>query len=373
MRTALTGILKIIIIIEKLKINEMKNILLTSLIITTLIACNSDKKAEQLPPGVHAGIVHEALQTTQYTYLRVKEGDTEHWLAVQKMPAENGETYYYKDGLPMTDFNSKELNRTFKEVFFVDYLSSNPSAPELMSVNSSPEKVENKQEASQSVQEMSMSRGNESSAPSGEVHKIVVKDFQQTKQYTYILAKEADKEIWLAVNKMQPVKDKTYFFKGGLLMKDFESKELNKKFDEVLFVDNISENISSDKNEITTQNNKTVSTGSKIPLEKENVNLKHDRNDITIAMVLENKKSYEGKSIMIKGKVTKYTAGIMKKNWVHLQDGTDYNGKFDLTVTTDQEVNVGDVVSAEGVINLDKDFGYGYYYDVIMEDAKVNR
>jgi hypothetical protein len=61
----------------------------------------------------------------------------------------------------------------------------------------------------------------------------------------------------------------------------------------------------------------------------------------------------------------------MGKNWIHLQDGTGDNGSNDLTVTTDSTVNVGDTVLVSGVLNTDKDFGYGYQYAVIVEDAKI--
>ena len=63
----------------------------------------------------------------------------------------------------------------------------------------------------------------------------------------------------------------------------------------------------------------------------------------------------------------------MKKNWIHIQDGTEFDGKFDLTITTDQEVKVGDKISVEGNVHLDKDFGFGYFYDVIVEDAKISK
>jgi hypothetical protein len=61
----------------------------------------------------------------------------------------------------------------------------------------------------------------------------------------------------------------------------------------------------------------------------------------------------------------------MGKNWVHIQDGTEYQGGFDLTITTDGQVAVGETVTFEGKIVLDKDFGYGYSYPVLMEEAKI--
>jgi hypothetical protein len=91
---------------------------------------------------------------------------------------------------------------------------------------------------------------------------------------------------------------------------------------------------------------------------------------ITISKLLGDKKAYEGKVIKVKGQVTKYNAGIMGKNWIHIQDGTEYKEGFDLTITTDITAAVGEIVTFEGKIALDKDFGYGYAYEVIMEEAK---
>jgi hypothetical protein len=91
---------------------------------------------------------------------------------------------------------------------------------------------------------------------------------------------------------------------------------------------------------------------------------------ITIAKLLAGKQAYGGKVIKVKGQVTKYNAGIMGKNWVHIQDGTEFEDGFDLTVTTNGTAAMGEIVTFEGKIALDKDFGYGYSYPVMMEDAK---
>jgi hypothetical protein len=91
---------------------------------------------------------------------------------------------------------------------------------------------------------------------------------------------------------------------------------------------------------------------------------------ITIAKLLADKKAYAGKVIKVKGQVTKYNAGILGKNWVHIQDGTEFEDGFDLTVTTDITAAMGQIVTFEGKIALDKDFGYGYSYAIMMEDAK---
>ncbi len=61
----------------------------------------------------------------------------------------------------------------------------------------------------------------------------------------------------------------------------------------------------------------------------------------------------------------------MGTNWVHIQDGTGTNGTHDLLVTTSQTVKVGSVITAEGKVVKDKDFGSGYFYDVLLENSKI--
>ncbi|MCF6352598.1 MAG: hypothetical protein L3J06_06275 [Cyclobacteriaceae bacterium] len=92
---------------------------------------------------------------------------------------------------------------------------------------------------------------------------------------------------------------------------------------------------------------------------------------ITIAELFANKNNYANKTVKIKGEVKKYNSKIMSKNWIHLQDGTEHSGENDLTITSQMEVKTGDIVTFEGKIILDKDFGSGYFYKIIMEDGKV--
>ncbi|MCX6291679.1 MAG: hypothetical protein NT126_07930 [Bacteroidetes bacterium] len=346
----------------------MKNIFFIAAVLSILAACQSDKSSEQAnaAAGIHTAVVEEVLQTSQYTYLHVKEGDREPWLALPKMQATVGEKYYYRDGLLMTDFNSKELNRTFPEILFLDNISNNPNIAATNATPAAPGSVSN-------VPGTAMETGTGQNAAAA--HVVVAEEVLQTNQYTYIRAKEGTNEVWLAVAKMEAAAGTTYYFTGGLPMNDFVSKELKRTFKEILFVDNISTQPSAAENKAAdnTQSSQAVSTGSSIPLEKKEVKLKHAKEDITIASLFENKKSYSGKKIKIKGQVTKFNSGIMKKNWIHIQDGTDFSGKFDLTITTDQEVKTGDNITAEGVISLDKDFGFNYFYEVLMEDAKITK
>jgi hypothetical protein len=109
---------------------------------------------------------------------------------------------------------------------------------------------------------------------------------------------------------------------------------------------------------------------SSVKIEKMNVKVEPCKDCTMLADLLENKKAYSGKNIKVSGKVTKFNPSIMGKNWIHIQDGSEYNGEFDLTITTDREVTVGETITFEGKIALDKDFGYGYFYSVLMEEGK---
>jgi predicted small lipoprotein YifL len=91
----------------------------------------------------------------------------------------------------------------------------------------------------------------------------------------------------------------------------------------------------------------------------------------TLSDLFSNKKNYSGKTVKVKGKITKVNPSIMGKNWIHIQDGTSFEDQYDLTVTSDFIPQVGSIIKVEGKISLDKDFGYGYTYPVLMEEGKL--
>jgi len=74
-------------------------------------------------PGMHTVIADSVLQTSQYTYLKVSENGKSNWIAVSACDAKVGDTYHYSKELEMTNFKSKELNRVFPTIYFVDDLS----------------------------------------------------------------------------------------------------------------------------------------------------------------------------------------------------------------------------------------------------------
>jgi len=92
----------------------------------------------------------------------------------------------------------------------------------------------------------------------------------------------------------------------------------------------------------------------------------------TVAEVFAEKDALAGKPVTFRGKVVKANSGIMGKTWIHVRDGSGAEGTNDLTVTTTTaQPNVGDTVLVTGPVSLNKDFGMGYQYEVIVEDAQV--
>ena len=83
------------------------------------------------------------------------------------------------------------------------------------------------------------------------------------------------------------------------------------------------------------------------------------------------KEKLNGKKVSVKGKVVKFSPGIMGKNWIHLQDGSGKQGTNDITVTTDQNTAIGESIAVTGNLVTNKDFGGGYKYEVIIEEATV--
>ncbi|MCF6358150.1 MAG: OB-fold nucleic acid binding domain-containing protein [Draconibacterium sp.] len=202
------------------------------------------------------------------------------------------------------------------------------------------------------------------------VHKIKVEEVLQTTSYTYLYVEENDSLQWLAIPKMEAKKGDTYYYQGGMEMKDFKSKELNRTFASVLFLNGV---ISPDFAEggktslnMSPQKSKTID-------KKINMKVEQAKGGITIAELYNNKEKYENKTVKIRGRVTKYNSRIMGKNWIHLQDGTSSSGNFDFTATSVDETKTGDIITIEGKIVLNKDFGSGYFFEIIMEDSRIEQ
>jgi hypothetical protein len=92
----------------------------------------------------------------------------------------------------------------------------------------------------------------------------------------------------------------------------------------------------------------------------------------TVAAVYKEKTALSGKEVRIQGKVVKVNNGIMGRNFLHVQDGSGDASTNDLTVTSKDTAKVGDQVTISGKLALNKDFGSGYAYPLLLEEASIS-
>ncbi len=195
---------------------------------------------------------------------------------------------------------------------------------------------------------------------------VKVKEVEQVGSYTYLLVDGKGPEYWIAVPSMEARPGEFYHYQGGMVMKEFYSQELDRTFDEVIFL----EAIYAGKDPMV-QETQQYTPGSKTAIEKSGVKVESVEGSTTIADLYADPASFAGKTIRVRGEVTKFNPQIMDRNWIHLQDGTEYEEQFDLTVTSPSTFEVGEVVTLEGVLSINKDFGYGYSYEILLENAKA--
>ncbi|OGL40342.1 MAG: hypothetical protein A3C43_01065 [Candidatus Schekmanbacteria bacterium RIFCSPHIGHO2_02_FULL_38_11] len=192
--------------------------------------------------------------------------------------------------------------------------------------------------------------------------------------YTYLLLENKVKKIWVAVPQMKATVGKEIALMPGAEMQNFTSKTLKRKFDSIIF----SAGPATQQGMVNPAAAKGLmgNNGAKAPTaEKVKVAKTTGPNAYTVVEIYKNKETLNNKNVVVKGKVVKVSAGIMGKNWIHLQDGTGNakDGSNELVVTSQDIPKVNDVVTASGTLYKDKNFGAGYKYTVIMEKASVKK
>lgn len=197
--------------------------------------------------------------------------------------------------------------------------------------------------------------------------------------YTYIyLEQKSGKKSWIAVTETPVKVGASMSFKPGMEMKNFESKALKRTFESIIFSEAVISGAVPEKvaNKIDVQGKSVGSQGAVTSKTgKISVTKATGAGATTVEGAFKNSAKLNNKNIVVKGKVVKVSVGIMGKNWLHIQDGTGSEKKktHNLVCTSSQMADVGDVVTISGKLKKDKDFGAGYKYTVIIEDAKISK
>lgn len=201
-----------------------------------------------------------------------------------------------------------------------------------------------------------------------------VLEVRDVESYSYLRLKTGDGEIWAAVSRAPVKKGAKVTIENVMVMNNFESKSLKRKFDKIAF------------GSLAGASAKPGVTGSAMASAHASVPKAEPVADVkvakasgpdarTVAEVIVRSAELKDKPVQVRGQVVKFNPSIMGKNWIHLRDGSGSaaDGTNDVLVTTLDQAKVGDVVLVKGIVRTDKDFGAGYSYKVLIEEATLRQ
>lgn len=207
-----------------------------------------------------------------------------------------------------------------------------------------------------------------------------VRETMDSGGYSYMQVETGTGSVWAAANQMKVAVGDTVELIGGMPMQDFYSRTLDRTFDVILFVSSaavMGNQAATDDSAGQPAKLPPIDTPGNRPKPGEPPAVQPGRieklpDGHTVADLFEKKADLAGKTVRIRARVVKASRGIMGKNWLHIQDGTGQPGKNDITVTSAAGfAEVGSTVIVEGTFAIDKDIGAGYFFPVIIEDAKI--
>lgn len=202
-------------------------------------------------------------------------------------------------------------------------------------------------------------------APSAAVVTGEVLEVMDVDSYTYLRLKTKDGETWAAVNKAPVKKGTQVTIENAMRMTNFESKALKKTFPTIVFG-----NLGGSGQDMTSAHAGVAQAANTSPIK---VPKAKGANARTVAEIVTRAAELKDKQVQVRGKIVKYSPAIMGKNWIHLRDGSGAaaDNTDDVLVTTTTGAKLGDVVTVTGVVRADKDFGSGYSYKVLIEEATL--
>lgn len=191
-------------------------------------------------------------------------------------------------------------------------------------------------------------------------HTATVAETMDAGGYTYMKVDEGGNAYWVAVTATPVRVGQRVTFDEQMWIPDFKSRSLGRTFEKILFA-----SIAYSPSQHPPVNTIKPENAPKSVLTKA-------EGGYSVSEVFAGRLTLKDKMIKVRGKVTKISEQIMKRNWIHLEDGTGGPMTDDLVFTTENGINIkpGDIVTAMGRVQTDKDFGFGYFYPVIVEESR---
>ncbi|KPK34504.1 MAG: hypothetical protein AMK70_07255 [Nitrospira bacterium SG8_35_1] len=215
--------------------------------------------------------------------------------------------------------------------------------------------------------------------------------------YTYLNVETAAGTKWIAVTQTPVEVGEEVTYMDGMVMQNFSSKALDRTFPEIVFSgglvgkggtppamppqqgtgeESFSQALTSESG-MAAPPGEVMSTGSQkavVPFAEIKVEKAPGENSYTVGEIFSKASELNGKTVVVRGKVMKVSPNIMGRTWIHLQDGTGSpdDSTHDLVVTTSVEpASDWDIITIEGILAANKDFGSGYSYLAIVEEASL--
>lgn len=333
----------------------------TALVGALMLAQGQTAAPAAEPVGVRSGTVAETMNSGGYTYLLVDDGQAKQWVATTVVEIKVGSKVEVPAGVPMKNFFSSTLKRSFPDIRFVGGITvdGKKQVPAVMPAGHP------------NLNAM---------APTSEEAGFTGKVLETTNSggYVFVRVQGPHKTLWAATTPCQVTVGDSVGLPPGEVMPNFRSTSLKRTFDEILFVDHL-------ENLTLRGGAKPVGApgapmalppghppiGAVSALLGGDIMIAQPAGSKTVADIFAQRQQLAGQTLIIKGRVVKFTPGIMERNWMHLRDGTGTSGNNDLTVTTTDVAAVGDVVTMRGTLVIDQDFGAGYTYSALLEKAAV--
>ena len=328
--------------------------------LATLLGGANSNAANEPRPLI--GTVAETMNSGGYTYMLVDTGKDKSWVATTPITVKVGSKIETPSGLQMKKFFSPTLKRTFDEIIFVDGVIVDGQ----------------KQKASVSRKGERSTQPAAPTAPpmfSGKVVEVL-----DGGKYTFLRVQGFHKASWVATKPFSVKVGDLVSVPPGDVMPDFRSTTLNRTFDEIHFADHVdltnpqSDTPAGSSSAALPPGHPQIAGQAKsAPPSKLSGPIQPPAGGKTVAEIFAQRKTLAGQEVTVKGQVTKFSASILSRNWIHLADGTGEAGSNDLTVTSTDTAAVGDIITARGKLVIDQDFGYGYAYSALLEKATVQK
>jgi hypothetical protein len=191
--------------------------------------------------------------------------------------------------------------------------------------------------------------------------------------YTYVMVEVDGEQVWAAGPQTKVNVGDAVTIATGMPMPKFHSEALDRTFDTLYFVNDFGSGMAAPGHGgmggMGAGAHPINEPGADVDL----TGIERAEGGKTVAEVYAEADALAGQKVRVQGKVVKYNVNIMDRNWIHVRDGSGAEGANDLTVTTQNFAKVGDLVVIEGTLAKDRDFGHGYKYDVIVEEAAVEK